>query len=157
MVSRGLFESSQRFGVGQEEKGNFLFEIFVFLFLSISHKHFEQISDICGTFRWGPFIPVSGEDTLLTLLLMVSKYGVKSVPVVEMGNPSVQNIITQSSIVNLLNECDGLPWFENVANKTLEQLGLPIMDYEHLVKVRNEFPLLMFLFPFSDHGVNVFA
>ena len=59
-----------------------------------------QVADIAGTFGWGPFLPVKSEDPLLTLLLLVSKYRLECVPVVDGEEGSVKCLATQSS-----NDC----------------------------------------------------
>lgn len=78
---------------------------------------------------------MSGEDSVLTLLLLMSKYGVKSVPVVESGKPFVQNMITQSSVIKFFVDCDGLNWFDRLAGMTLEELSLPVMTSDKVIKV----------------------
>jgi hypothetical protein len=69
------------------------------------------------------------------MLLLLSKYRMKSLPVVEVGGDKIENIITQSSVVHMLAECVGLSWFESWGTKKLSELGLPIMKPSKLVKV----------------------
>jgi hypothetical protein len=79
---------------------------------------------VSGTFRWGPFLAVQlGEDSLLTLLLLTSKYRLKVVPVVEAGRGQLHNLITQSAIVRFLADSRGADWYDTVANKSLSQVG----------------------------------
>lgn len=47
------------------------------------------------SFRWGPFLPVRPEDTLLHVLLLLSKHRLKAVPVVDADSKSVRGFITQ--------------------------------------------------------------
>jgi CBS-domain-containing membrane protein len=48
------------------------------------------------SFRWGPFLPVRPEDTLLHVLLLLSKHRLKAVPVVDTASSkSVRGFITQ--------------------------------------------------------------
>lgn len=101
-----------------------------------------KVSDIAGTFRWGPFLPVQLDDSLLTLFLLLSKYRVKSVPVVVSGEPQVKNIITQTVVIDLLAGCSGLDWFDHVADQSLEKLGLPVMTPEQVIKVEDDRPIL---------------
>eukprot|EP00271_Cylindrocystis_brebissonii_P000754 TRINITY_DN1096_c0_g6_i1.p1 TRINITY_DN1096_c0_g6~~TRINITY_DN1096_c0_g6_i1.p1 ORF type:complete len:494 (-),score=110.86 TRINITY_DN1096_c0_g6_i1:1269-2750(-) len=101
-----------------------------------------KVSTLTGTFRWGPFLPVEPEDNLLTLLLLLSKYRMKTVPVVETGKEKVQNMISQSSVLNVLADCDGLEWFEVVASRSLEDLGLPLMKPSQVIKVEDSQPVL---------------
>jgi hypothetical protein len=71
------------------------------------------------------------------MLLLLSKYRMKSLPVVDIGEGTISNIITQAAVVHMLSECVGLSWFEDWGTKTLSELGLPIMKTSRLVKVRN--------------------
>lgn len=94
-----------------------------------------KVADIAGTFRWAPFLPVTPDDSLLTLLLLMSKYRVRSIPVVEPGKGPVTNIITQYSVVNLFAGCTGQPWFDAVASRSLRDLGLPVTPVEKIIMV----------------------
>jgi hypothetical protein len=69
------------------------------------------------------------------MLLLLSKYRMKSLPVVDIGEGTISNIITQAAVVHMLSECVGLSWFEDWGTKTLSELGLPIMKTSRLVKV----------------------
>lgn len=59
----------------------------------------------------------------------------KSIPVVDLGEGTIDNIITQSSVIHMLAECAGLEWFESWGKKKLSEIGLPIMSADHIVKV----------------------
>jgi CBS domain-containing protein len=96
-----------------------------------------KVKDISGSFRWAPFLALQSSDTFLTMLLLLSKYRMKSLPVVDIGEGTISNIITQAAVVHMLSECVGLSWFEDWGTKTLSELGLPIMKTSRLVKVRN--------------------
>jgi len=65
----------------------------------------------------------------------------KSVPVVDLGEAKIDNIVTQSSVIHMLAECAGLQWFESWGTKKLSEIGLPLMTRDHVVKVHH-FPLL---------------
>eukprot|EP00850_Spirogloea_muscicola_P021722 SM000259S08744 [mRNA] locus=s259:28957:30424:- [translate_table: standard] len=111
--------------------------------LSTSHLFKEtKVSDIAGSYRWAPFLPVRPTDSLLTLLLLLSKYRMKSVPVVEAGEGHVTNFITQSGVVQFLAECAGLDWFDAVASRSLADLGLPLQPSGHVVTVEVGQPVL---------------
>jgi hypothetical protein len=72
---------------------------------------------------------------LLTVLLLLSKYRIKSLPVVEPGEGQIKNFITQSAVIHFLSQCGGFSWFDTVGKQTLSELGLPFMQPEKVVKV----------------------
>ncbi|GJP77690.1 hypothetical protein CLOP_g8047 [Closterium sp. NIES-67] len=101
--------------------------------------HATRVADLAGSFRWSPFVYLKPSDTLLTLFLLMSKYAIRSVPVLPPGvGSSISTVITQSAAVGFLCECDGMPWFNSIADCTLAQLGLPLMQPEELVKVEED-------------------
>ncbi|PWZ09978.1 SNF1-related protein kinase regulatory subunit gamma-1 [Zea mays] len=101
-----------------------------------------KVKDISGSFRWAPFLALQSSDTFLTMLLLLSKYRMKSLPVVDIGEGTISNIITQAAVVHMLSECVGLHWFEEWGTKTLSEIGLPIMRLSKIVKVREDEPAL---------------
>ncbi|KAH7684811.1 5'-AMP-activated protein kinase gamma subunit protein, partial [Dioscorea alata] len=101
-----------------------------------------KVHDILGSFRWAPFLALQKSDSFLTMLLLLSKYRMKSLPVVDLGDGKIDNIITQSAVVHMLAECVGLHWFEDWGTKKLFELGLPIMKPSRLVKVSEDEPVL---------------
>ncbi|KAI5069261.1 hypothetical protein GOP47_0015562 [Adiantum capillus-veneris] len=101
-----------------------------------------KVKDIAGSFRWAPFIPIQNSDSLLTLLLLLSKYRIKSLPVVESGEGRIENFITQSAVIHMLSECSGFPWFESLGTKSLAETGLPKMKPQKLIKVEEDQPVL---------------
>lgn len=101
-----------------------------------------KVKDITGSFRWAPFVPIQNSDCLLTLLLLLSKYRIKSLPVVESGEGRIENFITQSAVIRMLSECSGLPWFESLGTRSLAEIGLPRMKPEKLVKIEEDQPVL---------------
>lgn len=82
-----------------------------------------QVSVMARSFRWGPFLPVRPEDTLLHVLLLLSKHRLKAVPVVDADSKSVRGFITQDVAVQLLLQCEGLHWFETIAEQKLSNAG----------------------------------
>ena len=66
----------------------------------------------------------------------------KSIPVVDLGEGKIENIITQSAVIHMLAECAGLQWFESWGTKTLSELGLPMMSPASIVKVYEDEPVL---------------
>ncbi|ERN09962.1 hypothetical protein AMTR_s00013p00202390 [Amborella trichopoda] len=101
-----------------------------------------KVKDIAGSFRWAPFLPIQNSDSFLTMLLLLSKYRMKSLPVLDLGDTKIDNIISQSCVVHVLAECVGLPWFETWGTKKLSELGLPVMKPNCIVKVREDEPVL---------------
>ncbi|KAK4775587.1 hypothetical protein SAY87_023548 [Trapa incisa] len=99
-----------------------------------------KVREISGSFRWAPFLALQKEDSFLTMLLLLSKYKMKSIPIVDEGK--IDNIITQSSVIHMLAECAGLQWFEDWGMKTLSQLGLPLMATDKIIKVYEDEPVL---------------
>ncbi|GFZ17426.1 SNF1-related protein kinase regulatory subunit gamma 1 [Actinidia rufa] len=101
-----------------------------------------KVRDISGSFRWAPFLALQKSNSFLTMLLLLSKYRMKSVPVVDPGERKIDNIITQSAVIHMLEECVGLPWFESWGTKKISELGLPLMKPNHMIKVYEDEPVL---------------
>ncbi|XP_037418273.1 SNF1-related protein kinase regulatory subunit gamma-1-like [Triticum dicoccoides] len=101
-----------------------------------------KVKDISGSFRWAPFLALQSSGTFLTMLLLLSKYRMKSLPVVDIGEGTISNMVTQAAVVHMLAECVGLSWFEDWGTKTLAELGLPLMKTSRLVKVCEDEPAL---------------
>ncbi|CAN6713614.1 unnamed protein product [Malus baccata var. baccata] len=101
-----------------------------------------QVRDISGSFRWAPFLALQSSNSFLAMLLLLSKYKMKSVPVVDLGDGKIDNIITQSAVIHMLAECAGLQWFESWGTKKLSELGLPMMTASRIVKVYEDEPVL---------------
>ncbi|KAF2311474.1 hypothetical protein GH714_024148 [Hevea brasiliensis] len=77
------------------------------------------------------------------MLLLLSKYKMKSVPVIALGDDwKIDSIITQSAVIHMLAECAGLQWFESWGTKKLSEIGLPSMSHNHIIKVYEEEPVL---------------
>ncbi|KAF3323657.1 SNF1-related protein kinase regulatory subunit gamma-1 [Carex littledalei] len=112
-----------------------------------------KVKDISGSFRWAPFLALQTSDSFLTMLLLLSKYRVKSLPVVDFGDGKLVNIITQSSVVHMLAECAGLDWFENWGIKTLDELGLPNTKPFYLLKVKEDEPVLKAFLLMRQKGI----
>lgn len=101
-----------------------------------------KVRDISGSFRWAPFLALQKSNSFLTMLLLLSKYRMKSIPVVDLGENKIDSIITQSAVIHMLEECAGLHWFESWGSKKLYELGLPLMIPSQLIKVYEEEPVL---------------
>jgi CBS domain-containing protein len=87
-----------------------------------------QVGALSRSFRWGPFLPVRLDDSLLHVLLLLSKHHLQAVPVVaaESEDATVKGFITQDAAVQLLLQCDGLTWFDLIAEKPLSDLGFEL-------------------------------
>ncbi|KAI5077787.1 hypothetical protein GOP47_0007611 [Adiantum capillus-veneris] len=94
-----------------------------------------KVSDITKAYRWTPFLPIRPDDSMLTLLLLLSMYRLRSVPVVEMDKPDIKSFITQAAVVKGLSHCKGRDWFDEVAGKTLHEVALPVMGPEEVVSI----------------------
>lgn len=94
-----------------------------------------KVSDITKAYRWTPFLPIRPDDTMLTLLLLLSMYRLRSVPVVEMDKPDIKCFITQAAVVKGLSRCKGRDWFDEMAGKALDELALPVMGPEEVVSI----------------------
>ncbi|RRT60482.1 hypothetical protein B296_00033556, partial [Ensete ventricosum] len=90
------------------------------------------VKSIMESYRWAPFLPVGLDSSMLTVLLLLSKYRLRSVPVVESGKPHVTNFITQTAVVQGLQQCAGRDWFDCIAAYPLSDLGLPFMSSEEV-------------------------
>lgn len=65
---------------------------------------------------------------MLTVLLLLSKYRLRNVPVIEPGKPDIINFITQSAVIQGLEGCRGRDWFDCIAARPISDLGLPFMS-----------------------------
>ncbi|GJZ71112.1 SNF1-related protein kinase regulatory subunit gamma-1-like protein [Tanacetum coccineum] len=71
---------------------------------------------------------------MLSVLLLLSKYRLRNVLVIEPGNPLIKNFITQSIIVQGLEQCKGIDWFDAIFVCPITKLGLPFVSKD---KVRD--------------------
>jgi CBS domain-containing protein len=111
--------------------------------LTSSHLYKNtKVRDISGSFRWAPFLALQTSNSFLTMLLLLSKYKLKSLPVVDLGEGKIDNIITQSAVIHMLAECAGLQWFESWGTKKLSEIGLPVMTPDCVIKVYEDEPVL---------------
>lgn len=72
---------------------------------------------------------------MLTILLLLSKYRMRNVPVIEDGQPKLKNYITQSAVIRGLEGCKGMEWFDCIAEKPISDLGLPFMSCNEVTVV----------------------
>ena len=79
---------------------------------------------------------------MLSVLLLLSKYRLRNVPVIETGESSIKNFITQSAVVHGLDKCRGRDWFDCISAHPISNLGLPFMSPD---EVRNSVLLKKFV------------
>ncbi|XP_019150750.1 PREDICTED: SNF1-related protein kinase regulatory subunit gamma-1-like [Ipomoea nil] len=96
-----------------------------------------KVGSIVKSYRWAPFVPVGEDNSMLTVLLLLSKYRLRNVPVIEAGNPCLKNYITQSAIIQGLKGCKGRDWFDSIAGNTISELGLPFMESNEIISVQS--------------------
>ncbi|XP_062160959.1 SNF1-related protein kinase regulatory subunit gamma-1-like [Alnus glutinosa] len=94
------------------------------------------VRSILKSSRWAPFLPVSIDSTMLSVMLLLSKYRLRSVPVIEPGRPDIKNFITQSAVVQGLEGCRGRDWFDCIASQPISDLGLPFMTSAEVVSIQ---------------------
>jgi len=87
-----------------------------------------QVRSILKSYRWAPFVPVAKNSAMLTVLLLLSKYRLRNVPVIEPGKADIVNFITQSAVIQGLEGCRGRDWFDCIAARPMADLGLPFMS-----------------------------
>ncbi|KAK7274748.1 hypothetical protein RIF29_15846 [Crotalaria pallida] len=93
------------------------------------------VKSILKQYRWAPFVPVARNSSMLTVLLLLSKYRLRNVPVIEPGKPDIVNFITQSAVIQGLEGCKGRDWFDCIAERPVCDLGLPFMSPHEVVSV----------------------
>ncbi|KAH9330871.1 hypothetical protein KI387_002979, partial [Taxus chinensis] len=91
------------------------------------------IQTLVKSFRWTSFLPVQPNDSMLTALLLLSKYRLRSVPVIEVDESYIKNMITQSAVVRGLAQCRGRDWFDAIAMKSISEMGLPFMPSDKVI------------------------
>ncbi|KAG8473265.1 hypothetical protein CXB51_035189 [Gossypium anomalum] len=96
------------------------------------------VKSIVKSYRWAPFIPVATDSSMLSVLLLLSKYRLRNVPVIEPGNPEIQNYITQSAVVGGLEGCKGRDWFDCIAARPISDMGLPFMSSNEVISIQND-------------------
>ncbi|KAL7110216.1 hypothetical protein ACP275_05G011000 [Erythranthe tilingii] len=95
------------------------------------------VGSIVKSYRWAPFVPVAPDSSMLSVMLLLSKYRLRNVPVIETGNPSMKNFITQSAVIQGLQRCKGRDWFDTISAHPLTDLGLPFMSSDQVVCVED--------------------
>ncbi|XP_021722956.1 SNF1-related protein kinase regulatory subunit gamma-1-like [Chenopodium quinoa] len=112
-----------------------------------------KIREIVKSFRSTPFLPVSTESNMLTVLLLLSKYRMRNVPVIEPGKAFMKNFITQSAVVRGLEGCGGRDWFDCIAAHPISELGLPFMSRDQVVSINSSDLILEAFKRMKDHHI----
>ncbi len=143
---------SPRYRSSQPESPTTAGNFFKLLTSSDFYKN-TKVRDIAGSFRWAPFLALQKSNSFLTMLLLLSNYRMKSIPVVDLGERKIDNIITQPAVIHMLEECSDLQWFESWGSKKLSELGLPLMKPNRVVKVNEDEPVLQAFRLMREKGV----
>ncbi|KAL4566681.1 hypothetical protein LXL04_030802 [Taraxacum kok-saghyz] len=144
--------SSPRYRSSQPDSPKTAGNFFELLTSSDFYKN-TKVKDISGSFRWAPFLALQTSNSFLTMLLLLSKYRMKSVPVIDPGDQNIHNIITQSAVIHMLEECADLQWFKSWGSKKLCELGLPLMNSRQVVKVDEDEPVLQAFRLMREKGI----
>lgn len=112
-----------------------------------------KVREIVTSFRSTPFLPVSTESNMLTVLLLLSKYRMRNVPVIEPGKAFVKNFITQSAVVRGLEGCHGRDWFDCIAAHPISDLGLPFMSRDQVICIDSSELILEAFKRMKDHHI----
>ncbi|CAM8936440.1 unnamed protein product [Rhodiola kirilowii] len=111
------------------------------------------VGSILKSYRWAPFVPVSTESSMLSVLLLLSKYRLRNVPVIEPGSPIIKNFITQSAVVQGLQGCSGRDWFDLISSRPLSDLGLPFMSANEVISIQSSEHVMEAFKKMRDHRV----
>ncbi|XP_020106319.1 SNF1-related protein kinase regulatory subunit gamma-1-like isoform X2 [Ananas comosus] len=111
------------------------------------------VQSIIQSYRWAPFLPVLLDSSMLTVLLLLSKYRLRNVPVVEPDKPYIKNFITQTAIVRGLKQCSGRDWFDCITALPLSYFGLPFMSYDEVITIKSDDLILEAFKRMKDNGI----
>eukprot|EP00053_Salpingoeca_punica_P005299 m.53569 g.53569 ORF g.53569 m.53569 type:complete len:339 (-) comp13178_c0_seq1:270-1286(-) len=109
---------------------------------SFSERRVSELSESeSGLF---PFLPLEQDATMLEALVLLGTYRIKRLPIIDKADGDIVNIITQSSMLQILH--NNLDKYASIADKTLEQLGLcearPVMTVRADQYVRHVFNII---------------
>ncbi|XVF43070.1 hypothetical protein PTKIN_Ptkin02bG0011300 [Pterospermum kingtungense] len=96
------------------------------------------VRSIVKSYRWAPLIPVATDSSMLSVLLLLSKYKLRNVPVIEPGKPDIKNYITQSAVIGGLERCRGRDWFDSISARPISDLGLPFMSSDEVICIQSD-------------------
>ncbi|KAG9459228.1 hypothetical protein H6P81_003736 [Aristolochia fimbriata] len=142
-------------GIGKDAAtaANNLGEDFYKILLKEEPFKSTTVKSLLKAYRWGPFVPVSTDSSMLSVLLLLSKYRMRNVPVIQVGKPCVRNFITQSAIVKGLEECKGRDWFDTISQWPLSDFGLPFMSPDQVVSINSNELILEAFKRMKDHKI----
>ncbi|CAN6446638.1 unnamed protein product [Victoria cruziana] len=86
------------------------------------------IRELAKSFRWASFFPAYPDDTLLHVLLLLSKHQLKAVPIISPVDSRVIGFLTQHAVLHLLLQCSGLNWFDRIADTALSEFRFEMGD-----------------------------
>ncbi|XP_031477119.1 uncharacterized protein LOC116248462 isoform X2 [Nymphaea colorata] len=99
------------------------------------------IRELAKSFRWASFLPAYPDDTLLHVLLLLSKHQLKAVPIISHVDSRVIGFLTQNAVLHLLLQCSGLNWFDRIADKALcEFREMTVMELIDADAMRSSVP-----------------
>ncbi|CAL0315160.1 unnamed protein product [Lupinus luteus] len=111
------------------------------------------VKSVLKQYRWAPFVPVARNSSMLTVMLLLSKYRLRNVPVIEPGKPEIVNFITQSAVIQGLEGCKGRDWFDCIAERPICDLGLPFMSPHEVISVPGNDLILEAFKQMRDHKI----
>ncbi|OIS95972.1 snf1-related protein kinase regulatory subunit gamma-1-like protein [Nicotiana attenuata] len=97
-----------------------------------------MVESIVKSHRRAPFVPVAKDSSMLTVMLLLSKYRLRTVPVIEMGKPFLKSFITQSAVIQGLEGCKGRDWFDTTSALPISDLGLPYMSPDEVISIGSD-------------------
>ncbi|XVE85919.1 hypothetical protein DITRI_Ditri17bG0130600 [Diplodiscus trichospermus] len=97
-----------------------------------------HVRSIVKSYRWAPFIPVATDSSMLSVLLLLSKYKLRNVPVIEPGKPDIKNYINQSAVIRGLKRCRGRDWFDCISASSISDVGLLFMSSDEVISIESD-------------------
>ncbi|KAJ7953767.1 SNF1-related protein kinase regulatory subunit gamma-1-like [Quillaja saponaria] len=133
----GGVAADNRMGKDAPEAASVLGEDFYKTILHEEPFKSTTVRSILQSYRWAPFVPVATDSSMLSVLLLLSKYRLRNVPIIEPGKPEIKNFITQSAVVQGLEGCKGRDWFDLIAARPISDLGLPFMSSDEVISIQS--------------------
>ncbi|KAL8142356.1 hypothetical protein V2J09_015388 [Rumex salicifolius] len=149
----GGYATDKAVGKDAEIAANHLGDDFYKVLLQEEPFKSTKVRSIAKSFRSSPFLPVATDSSMLTIMLLLSKYRLRNVPVIEQGQPSIKNFITQSAVVQGLEGCRGRDWFDEISSHPLTDLGLPFMTPDKVISIQSNDLILEAFKKMKDHEI----